>query len=551
MMRRYMRYWRQGPVTYGSVLVGVPALLAAAALWSGGSPVAAPSSDPATMWLPAANGRLVRANALVAVESAQIVDCVPLPVASAGVRLVNVPGGVVAAAGDGALTRVDTTTRAVVTAPADSGTVVGDGERLYRVPPEGLVMLDAGSLEPTATHRLGRIAGWATAPGALYVATADGAVSRVDGNGVDGVRSAGAAPPRLAGTADGVAGFDGDHGEIFRIRGGRQWTVAHTASGTADAFAATPDARRFALLRGRELTVITDGAETRLSLTFDPGPPVLDGDVVYLPDRAAGTVHLVRVDAGFHEQKALSFGAPGRLDLDVRRNHQFLWLDDVRGRFAWAVHDGHPQRIAKYAAPRAAVPPPSPSATVRTPPPHTRPPRTTPPTRTTEPSATATTTRTPSPSKSAKPRPSRSPSRPAKPSPSPSASKDPLKRCDGKPTLLSVADASHTGKHPRITVTICEKASGREQYWIVSHSAGAWFAKEEIDSERTYTVDLLNGSGETGEDRDFVIVAGRTGAGRDWLRRNRAADTADDAGFPRDGLPDGVETISDPVSTTS
>jgi hypothetical protein len=102
-----------------------------------------------------------------------------------------------------------------------------------------------------------------------------------------------------------------------------------------------------------------------------------------------------------------------------------------------------------------------------------------------------------------------------------------------------------------MTVTICERASGGDEYWIVSVSGGQWFAKREITQSRTYTVELLHGSGEPGQDRDFLIVAGRTSSGRSWLRDNLVADVAGDDGFARDDLAGGIDIVSDRVSTTS
>jgi hypothetical protein len=114
-----------------------------------------------------------------------------------------------------------------------------------------------------------------------------------------------------------------------------------------------------------------------------------------------------------------------------------------------------------------------------------------------------------------------------------------------------VHDRNSTGPRPRIAVTICERASGDDEYWIVSLSGGQWFAKREVTRSRTYTVELLHGSGRPGQDRDFLIVAGRTSSGRSWLRDNLAADVAGDATFARNDLAGGIEIVSDQVSTTS
>ncbi|SDS87059.1 hypothetical protein SAMN04489716_1844 [Actinoplanes derwentensis] len=547
-MRRYGEY--RGRIAYGVALLGVPALVAAAGLWSGGLRAATPSSDPATMWLAAANGRLVRANALVAEGPAQIVDSLSFPAAD-GMRLLPVPGGVVVSAADGTVTRLNARDRVAVTAPAGDGVVAADGERLYRVPANDLVVLDAGTLAPAATHRLGRVTGWATAPGALFVA-ADGDLTRVDATGATRVRGLGATAPLLAGTSDGVAGFNSDNGEIFLVRGTEPTVAATISSGPADAFAAAPDGRGFALLRGRELIVVSGGDQFRQVLTFDPGPPAVDGDLVHLPDPAAGTVHRFVIGGGLREEKPLEFGAPGRLDVDVHRSGSFLWLDDVGGRIAWAVHDGQARRIVKSAAPAATSnPPPSPSVT----PLRSSPPPPSPTSTTTPPPAASEPARSPRPSttgsRSTSRSPSPSPSRSPKPSPSPSGTEDPLEDCDGELTALFVDDQDSTGKRPRITVTICEEASGTDEYWIVSHSQDDWFAKTEIDGAGTYPVRLLNGSGEPGEPRDFAIVAGRTQGGRDWLRDNLTADKNGENGFPRHALHDGVEIISNTFSTTS
>ena len=120
----------------------------------------------------------------------------------------------------------------------------------------------------------------------------------------------------------------------------------------------------------------------------------------------------------------------------------------------------------------------------------------------------------------------------------------------GNPTALRVQNSTHTGPDPRIDVDICEPARGDDVYWIVSHSQGQWFAKREVHGERTYTVHLLHDSGEPGQRRDFLIVAGRTSSGRQWLRANLAADEAG-APFDRENRPSGVEVVSDPYSSTS
>ena len=104
-----------------------------------------------------------------------------------------------------------------------------------------------------------------------------------------------------------------------------------------------------------------------------------------------------------------------------------------------------------------------------------------------------------------------------------------------------------------MNVRVCVAAPGNDEYWIVSVSGGNWFAKLEISgrvSEGPYRVRLLNGSGEPGQDRDFVVVAGRTGFARDWLRQNLAADETGEQ-FDREDLPAGAETVSERVATTS
>ena len=117
-----------------------------------------------------------------------------------------------------------------------------------------------------------------------------------------------------------------------------------------------------------------------------------------------------------------------------------------------------------------------------------------------------------------------------------------------------MGQAEGTGPHPRIKVRVCVPAPDEDQYWIVADAAGGWFAKAQISSSvsnRTYTVDLLNGSDEPGQRRHFLVVAGRTSAARKWLRANLDADQSDDATFPRADLPDGIDRVSASVLSTS
>jgi hypothetical protein len=116
---------------------------------------------------------------------------------------------------------------------------------------------------------------------------------------------------------------------------------------------------------------------------------------------------------------------------------------------------------------------------------------------------------------------------------------------------LSVFDKDSTGPDPRVDVHVCVPASDGDEYWIVTHADVGWFAKTQISGTGSYTVRLLHGSGAEGQHRDFVLVAARTSDARDWLRANKAADAADDDSFSRDDLPNGVEWISDRVSSTS
>lgn len=100
-------------------------------------------------------------------------------------------------------------------------------------------------------------------------------------------------------------------------------------------------------------------------------------------------------------------------------------------------------------------------------------------------------------------------------------------------------------------MSICEEAPGRDQYWIVSHNSdGNWFAKERVDGERRYTVELRNGSGTRGEQRSFLIVAARSATARRSLRDNLQADI-DQTPFDRTRLPEGTDFVSDAVPTTS
>lgn len=558
MKRRHGRLWRRGQVASGAVLLGVPALILATALWNGDSRAASPSSDPATMWL-AGNGRLVQANALVGTPPAQIVDTVPIPGTPVGGHLLAGPGSVVMVGDDGALTRVDIRSRRAVTVSAPAGgAVAGDGQRLYRVREDQVVVLDPQNLSETSSYRLDSVVSWATAPGALYVSSTGGGVKRVDGRGVSTVRDGEGRPPLLAGVSDGVAGYDQDRGEIFVIHGDRRTTAGQVSDVQAKKFTATPDGRSFALVTDKDLTVVANHRRFSRSLPSSAGDDVvLDGDVVYLPDRAGGQVRRFRVGEGLPEEDPLRFGTPGRLRVDTHRNRQFLWFDDVLGRFAWAIHDGRPRRIEKYAAVRArptappsTTPPPVPStAPPSSPPPPARTHQTVPPTSPEPARSTRSAQPSRSPVRSA--RPSASPSKSGKPSGSPTPSEDPLARCDGEQATLSVADRESTGDRPRIRVTVCAKPSDGDEYWIVSNSGGQWFAKREVHGTGSYTVSLLHGSGEPGQHRDFSVVAARTAGARDWLHRNLAADEGGDDTFARDDLHSGVEIISDSVSSTS
>ncbi|WP_433364715.1 hypothetical protein ACQPZX_34465 [Actinoplanes sp. CA-142083] len=545
----YRRSWQRGRIAYAGVLLGVPVLLATAVFAGGRTPAVAPSPESATMWLASADGRLVRANALVDTPSAQIVAQLSFPAARSGVRLVSAANHLVAATADGSLTPVDTRTlRAGTASAALGGTVTVGGAQLFRVRDQAVDLIDAATLRPTATRPVASIVSWAAAPGALYAATAGGAVTRVDADDSEQVRQPGGDAPLLTGIADGVAGYDGH--SIFVVRGTAAKTVVHDVPGTARGFGASPDGHSFALVSGQELVVVAFGKQFRRALPFAAGSPVIEGGVVHLPDPRAGVVRRFRVGEGLAEESALEFGHPN-LTLDVHRNRQFLWFDDIRGPAAWAVHDGQTHKIVKYAAPQprrtTAAPSPSPISSSPSPSPWpsiSRSPTSSP---SVSPSPSASPSR--SPSRSRSPSPSRSPSR--SPSGSPSPSEDPLERCGGQPTALRVRQQNSTGENPRIDVDICERATGGDEYWIVSHSSGQWFAKTEIHGEGRYTVHLLHGSGTAGQQRDFVIVAGRTSSGRTWLRENLAADLADDASFPRDDLAAGVETVSEAVASTS
>jgi hypothetical protein len=116
-----------------------------------------------------------------------------------------------------------------------------------------------------------------------------------------------------------------------------------------------------------------------------------------------------------------------------------------------------------------------------------------------------------------------------------------------------VDDSDGTGDRPRVHVRVCVAASDGDQYWIVSVSGGDFYAKTSISgrvSLQHYTVELLNGSGAPGENRDFVVVAARSGSARNRLQQNKDADRNNEP-FDRGELPSGAEEVSERFSTTS
>jgi hypothetical protein len=491
-------------------LLGVPVLLAATVWFGGRAPAVTPSADPATMWLAAPTGRLVRANGLVGSSPAQIVESVDFAAARAGVRLLPTAHALVVVAADGALISVDPRTRRVTaTAPAAGPRVETDGAQIFRVRGDDVTVLDPATLRPLAVHRLGGVTARAAVPGALFVTTASGDIRRVTY------------------PSDDVA------------------TVANLGPVRPAAFAAAPDGRSFALLDGRQLRVITDGREARQDLAFAPGETlVLDGGVAYVGDPAAGSIHRFRAGAALAEEPALAVGRSMRLD--VHRNRQFVWFDDVRGPVAWAVHEGQPRKIDKF---RVRRPAPAPSTS---PPPASPPPTSPPPTSPPPPPSKERFRPTPPLKKpqTKKPLTKKDPPPARKPEPSPSPTGDPLARCGGRPTAVRVSNPANPGTHPKVTVTVCEKATGGAQYWIMSRTEGLWYAKLRIATSGTYTVELLHGAGADGEQRDFLIVAGRTADARTWLTANHLADVKDRE-FTRDSLPDGIDEVSDRVPTES
>ena len=555
----YRRYLRGGHVTYGGVLLGVPALLAAAVLWSGSSSRPAQAFDPATMWLVSSGGHLVRANGLVDSAATQIIDRLRVD-DHRDARLMNPAGTLVVTSAGGGLTAIDGRThRRLGSAAAGAVSTVTDGTRLYRIGADTVDLLAPAGLAVLGTHRTGGpVSRWATSSQALYVTARDGSMTRIDGTGSSPVEGEAGPAPLLAGVADGVAAYDAGRGTISLVDGTSAEIVRRTPAIGATVFGAAPHGRSFAVVGGRELLVSTPDGEFRQRLTFDPGAtdaPVLAGDRVYLTDPAAGRVHGFRLTDGLPEVVTLDFRAAGTMVIDVHRNREFVWFDDVRGRVAYAVRGGTAREVIKYAARPARTVPPTPRRSPASSPPPTQ--QTRPPSRPPRPAPSRTVRPSPSPSPDKSRKPSKSPasSKPPSRTPSRSASPsvDPRARCDGNETRLTVENRTQTGDRPRMNVRVCVAAPGNDEYWIVSVSGGNWFAKLEISgrvSEGPYRVRLLNGSGEPGQDRDFVVVAGRTGFARNWLRQNLAADETGEQ-FDREDLPAGAETVSERVATTS
>ena len=155
---------------------------------------------------------------------------------------------------------------------------------------------------------------------------------------------------------------------------------------------------------------LTDGTTSTLDLGIDGdiGPPVLDGDRVYVPDRGAGAVLAYDRRTGARTTRVPVSGR--RAPLDAFAHDGVVWVNDPAGPDAVAIYRGQPRRIQKYrTSPTRAAPTPAP----RTSPPSSPPTSSAEPTTTSSPtvatptrsSARPPTSRPPTPSPGSGPRP--------------------------------------------------------------------------------------------------------------------------------------------------
>ncbi|WP_433830809.1 hypothetical protein ACQP2E_11835 [Actinoplanes sp. CA-015351] len=581
-MNNYSKYLRGGHVTTIGVLVSVPLLLAAAVLWSGKPPPALPVYEAATMWLVSPAGQLVHANGLVAAPGAQIIDAVEFPAARSGAQVMRAAGALVAASSGSQVSLIDTRTHQTVGSRRIAASeLASDGSRIYRIGDNDVTVLDSERLAPAAVHRIAARK-WSTSEDALYLLRYDGGVVRINEDGAEFAGTTdGGATALLDRLPDGVAAYDPGSGIVSLIRGISSAGAIHALAG-GSAFGASPDGRSVAVVTGRTLHVTTPHGDFESQLGFAPGtdPPVILGRSVYLADPDAGRIQVFRTLPGLPRGVQLDFGSSGRIRLVTHRGRDSIWFDDVSGRVAFAIHGGQARKIEKYAArpdrptpPRTSTttrptatarpgtepPVESPRGTSRASRPTTLPASNPPPSTSSRPSPAVSRTPSPANSRSVSPSPSSTTSRAPSPSasrtpsrsPSPLPSTDPREDCGGRETALEVRDASSTGPRPRIEVTVCEPASGGDEYWIVSRNdEGLWFAKQLIDERRIYRIQLRHGSGEPGQTREFLIVAGRSSGARSWLQRNLEADIGDQP-FDRADLPGGTDIVSAGVSSTS
>ncbi|AEV83583.1 Polycystic kidney disease protein 1-like 3 [Actinoplanes sp. SE50] len=550
MTHQDRRPFRRAQVTPAALIAALPVVLGAAVFVHGPAARPVPVTESATMWLASARGALVRANGLVSRPAEQIIDTVPYAPAAHGVHLsAEVPGAVFATTA-GQVSRVDVRAGRAERVAGDP--VIAAGPDVYQVGADTVTRLDPATLRPTGSWTLGRTVAVAAGPDAAYVATSAG-LSRVDATGVSPVADEHAGGPVLMdGVADGVAVYHPERGGITVVRGRSAATAGTLTPGPATTFAAAPDGRAFAVVAGREVRVWAAGRPWSAPLAFTPGTGALADGRLYLADPAAGRVHVLGLSAGLPEQDVLDFHAPGRMELDVHRRDGFLWLDDVRGPEAYVIREGHARQIVKYVTPSA--PPTSRSAAATTAPPPTTTPPTKPP-RSPDPPRPSRSRHDPKPSASTHP--SRRPATPSRPSTSPAThpstqTPDPRAKCGGHDASITVDDADRTGPDPRVTVRVCVKAGG-DQYWIVTRSEGKWYAKRPVSGavgRQSYVVHLLHGSGTPGQHRQFSVVAARSPEARQALAANRDADIQN-ADYPRDELPSGVDKISAPCESTS
>jgi hypothetical protein len=97
-------------------------------------------------------------------------------------------------------------------------------------------------------------------------------------------------------------------------------------------------------------------------------------------------------------------------------------------------------------------------------------------------------------------------------------------------------------------VTICHAAAGSTEYWIISRVVSdgdvLWFAKTQVSGDRSgpFSFRLYADAASQG-DRDYVVVAARTGDARTWLQNNLDADRTQ-GDFDFNDLHDGIDEIS-------